>query len=96
MKIVCRSNCSGKTKELIKESLETGIPILALTSRKAASLKEKSMAYFGEVVDTIDCVDAKSYKGKVLIDDVEKVLDALVQTAFNNGDISVEGMTMSA
>ena len=96
MKIVCRSNCSGKTKELIKESLETGVPILALTSRKAQSLKEKSMAYFGEVVDTIDCIDAKSYKGKVLIDDVEKVLDMLVQTAFNNGDISVEGMTMSA
>ena len=96
MKIVCRSNCSGKTKELIKESLETGVPILALTSRKAQSLKEKSMAYFGEVVDTIDAIDAKSYQGKILIDDVEKVLDILIQNAFNNGGISVEGMTLSA
>ena len=33
MKIICRENCSGKTKELIKESLETGVPILALNSR---------------------------------------------------------------
>ena len=61
MKIVCRSNCSGKTKELIKESLETGIPILALTPRKAASLKEKSIAYFGENVKVIDCEEAKTY-----------------------------------
>ena len=95
-KIICRSNCSGKTKELIRESLDTGIPILALTERKAQSLREKSMAYFGEVVKTIDCIDAKSYKGKVLIDDVEKVLDALVQTSFSNSGISVEGISISA
>ena len=96
MKIVCRSNCSGKTKELIKESLETGVPILTLTERKAQSLKEKSMAYFGEVVSTIDCTDAKTYKGKVLIDDVEKVLDTLVQISFNNNEISVGSISLSA
>ena len=96
MKIVCRQNCSGKTKELIRESLDTGIPILTLTERKAQSLKEKSMVYFGEIVTTIDPVDAQNYHGKILIDDVEKVLDTLVQNAFNNKEISVECISMSA
>lgn len=96
MKIICRSNCSGKTKELIRESLDTKIPILALTSRKENSLKEKSIAYFGEVVDTVNCIDARDYKGPVLIDDIEEVLDVLVKSAFNNYDISVGGMTLSA
>ena len=94
MKIICRENCSGKTKELIRESLETGIPILALDSRKAASLKEKSMAYFGEVVDTVDCIDAQNLNGKVLIDDLDKVLNLLVQRSFQNSNISVGGLVM--
>lgn len=96
MKIICRENCSGKTKELIKESLETGVPILALNSRKEASLKEKSMAYFNEVVNVLNYNDAKEYQGPVLIDDVEQVLSILVQDAFNNSNISVAGLTLSA
>ena len=96
MKIICRSNCSGKTKELIKESLDTKTPILALTSRKEASLKEKSIAYFGEIVDVVTSVDAKDYNGPVLIDDIEEVLDSLVKSAFNNCNISVEGLTLSS
>lgn len=96
MKIICRENCSGKTKELIRESLETGIPILTLDSRKAASLKEKSMAYFGEVVDTVDCIDAQNLNGKVLIDDLDKVLNLLVQRSFQNSNISVAGLVMNS
>lgn len=96
MKMICRSNCSGKTKELIKESLDTGIPILALTQRKEQSLKEKSVAYFGEIVKTISYEEAQTYKGKVLLDDVEKVLDTLVKCTFKNSDIQVEGIAMSA
>ena len=96
MKIICRENCSGKTKELIKESLETGVPILALNSRTEASLKEKSMAYFNEVVNVLNYNDAKEYQGSVLIDDVEQVLSILVQDAFNNSNISVAGLTLSA
>lgn len=41
-------------------------------------------------------MDAKDYKGQVLIDDAEEVLDALVKSTFNNCDISVGGMTLSA
>lgn len=96
MKIISRSNCSGKTKELIRESLDTGVPILALTPRKEASLKEKSIAYFNEMVNTIGYEEAKTYKGKILIDDVEKILDTLIKHTFSNNDISVEGMTLSA
>ena len=87
MKMICRSNCSGKT---------TGIPILALTQRKEQSLKEKSVAYFGEIVKTISYEEAQTYKGKVLLDDVEKVLDTLVKCTFKNSDIQVEGIAMSA
>lgn len=96
MKIICRSNCTGKTKELIKESLDTKIPILALTSRKENSLKEKSIVYFGEMVDVLNCTNVKDYKGPVLIDDIEEILDILVKTTFENKDISVAGLTLSA
>lgn len=96
MKVICRSNCSGKTKELIKESLDTGIPILALNSRKEASLKEKSIAYFNEIVNVINYEDAKNYNGPILIDDMEKILNLLVKDAFENNNISVAGLTLSA
>lgn len=96
MKIICRENCSGKTKELIRESLDTGVPILALTSRKEASLKEKSMAYFNEIVNVIGYEDAKDYNGSVLIDDIEQVLTTLVRSTFDNSNISVAGLTLSA
>ena len=46
MKIICRQNCSGKTKELIKESLDTNTPILVFSPTKRGSLEEKSVAYF--------------------------------------------------
>lgn len=47
MKVICRNNCSGKTKELIAESLEKQIPILVFTDSKRRSLEDKSIAYFG-------------------------------------------------
>lgn len=96
MKIICRENCSGKTKELIRESLDTGVPILALNTRKEASLKEKSMAYFNEIVNVIGYEEAKEYKGPILIDDAEQVINCLVRTTFDNSNISVAGLTMSA
>ena len=84
MVTICRNNCSGKTKELIKESLDTGVPILAINSRKAQSLREKSIAYFGEVVNTMDWEDAKFYNGNVLIDDADKVMPILLQESLKN------------
>ena len=95
MVTICRNNCGGKTKELIKESLDTGVPILAINSRKAQSLKEKSMAYFGEIVPTVEWEDAKSYKRNVLIDDVDKVIPVLLQESLKNYGISVAGLTIS-
>lgn len=95
MVVICRDNCSGKTKELIKNSLETGFPIIALNSRKAQSLREKSMAYFGEVVNTLEWDDAKDYKGNVLVDDAEKIISALLQESLKNNNISVAGLTIN-
>ena len=95
VKIICRQNCSGKTKELIKESLETGNPILALTPMKMNSLKEKSQAYFGEDVEVIDFIEAQTYQGNILLDDVDKVLPELIKLAFRNNNLSLSGITMS-
>lgn len=61
MKIICRNNCSGKTKELIRESLDTSTPILCFSPSKQSSLEEKSIAYFNEFVSTILFTDAKDY-----------------------------------
>ena len=54
------------------------------------------MDYFNEVVNVLNYNDAKEYQGSVLIDDVEQVLSILVQDAFNNSNISVAGLTLSA
>ena len=96
MKIICRNNCSGKTKELIKESLDTQTPILVFSDSKRRSLEDKSLAYFNELVETIDVLEAKNYNGKVLIDDLEENLDSLLKHAFNNPMLSVGAMTLSA
>ena len=96
MKIICRNNCSGKTKELIRESLDTQTPILVFSDSKRRSLEDKSLAYFNELVETIDVLEAKNYNGKVLIDDLEENLDSLLKHAFNNPMLSVGAMTLSA
>lgn len=61
MKVICRQNCSGKTKELIRESLDKDIPILVFSSTKKKSLEEKALAYFNQHVKTIFFTEAKEY-----------------------------------
>jgi hypothetical protein len=96
MKIICRENCSGKTRELIRESIDTNTPILVFSPTKQRSLEEKSRVYFNEFVETITLEDAKSYQGKVLIDDIDKNIDLLVKFALNNPNIDVGAVTLSS
>lgn len=95
MKIIAGKNCTGKTKELIKESLDTRSPILALDSRKENSLKEKSLAYFGEEVSTIHLEDLKSYKGKFLIDDLDEIASEIFRRFSLNDDLEVSGAVVN-
>lgn len=88
-KVIAGKNCSGKTKEIIKRSLETGNPILALTPTKARSLKEKSLAYFGEDVKIISAEELKLYSGAVCIDDVDEVITPLLQQSLGNNELEI-------
>lgn len=95
MKIIAGKNCTGKTKELIKESLDTKVPILALNSMKENSLREKSMAYFGEELNVIHLEDLKSYKGKFLIDDLDEVISEIFRRFSLNDDLEVSGAVVN-
>lgn len=95
MKIIAGKNCTGKTKELIRESLDTRNPILALDSRKENSLKEKSIAYFGEEVPTIHLEDLKSYKGVFLIDDLDEVISEIFRRFSLNDALEVGGAVIN-
>ena len=96
MEVICRENCSGKTRELIRKSLDTNTPILVFSSSKQKSLEEKSIAYFNELVSTLILEDAKTYKGDVLIDDVDENIDTLVKLALHNTQVNVGAVTLSA
>ena len=95
MKIIANKNCTGKTKALIKESLETGNPILAMTPMKANSLREKSQAYFGEDVSIVDFLEAQNYDGKILIDDIDEILPQITRLAFKNDNLDIDGMVVN-
>ena len=95
MKIICRENCSGKTKELIRESLDTNRPILVFSQMKDKSLQEKSMAYFNSGVNTINVNDARYYTGEVLIDDIDECVDSLLKCTLNNPNIDIGAFTVS-
>lgn len=95
MKIIAGKNCTGKTKELIKESLDTKVPILALNSMKENSLREKSMVYFGEELNVIHLEDLKSYKGKFLIDDLDEVISEIFRRFSLNNTLEVSGAVIN-
>lgn len=94
-KVIAGRNCTGKTKELIKKSLETGNPVLALTSTKAKSLKEKSLAYFGEDVKVISTEELKSYCGAICIDDVDEILTTLLQQSLDNVNLEISAAVVN-
>lgn len=94
-KVIADKNCAGKTKELIKLSLTTDAPILALTATKINSLKEKSAAYFGENVKVITLDEARNYSGSILIDDLDEMISAILQQALNNKSIDVSAAVVT-
>lgn len=96
MKIIIGKNATGKTKELIKYSLDNNIPILAVTKSKADSLREKSLAYFSKPANVITMPDLldNTEISAVLVDDVEKAFAVLLQTYYSpESNISVVGFT---
>ncbi len=94
-KVIADKNCTGKTKELIKLSLTTGAPILALTATKTNSLKEKGMAYFGEDVKVITLDEARNYSGSILIDDLDEIISTVLQQALNNRFVDVSAAVVN-
>jgi hypothetical protein len=96
MKIICNKNCTGKTRALIKYSLETDIPIFALYNGKAESLREKSLVYFDKCVRVITAQDfADGYSGPILIDDLDKAFQTLLAAHVNSFDFSIAGATLT-
>lgn len=96
MKIICKENCSGKTKELIRESLDKDVPILVFSESKRRSLEEKAMAYFSKYVRTLSVDEAKEYTGSVLIDDLDKNISTIIRILVGNNNIDVDTVTLSA
>ena len=96
MRIIAGKNCTGKTRELIKQSLETGNPILALTPLKAKSLKDKAKAYFNsDALNIIYLEDAKNYAGSILIDDADEIISELLSKSLFNPNLKVSGMVVN-
>ena len=93
MKIIAKPVGTGKTKELIKLSLETKTPILCQSQREAHSIIRKSLAYFGEIPFTLQYDDLKNHKGSILIDNAEKLLEW--DLARYNPDIKIAAITLS-
>jgi hypothetical protein len=97
MKIIVGKNDSGKTRALIKQSLDLDIPIFVLYENKAESLRAKSISYFGKVVKTITANDLSSgsYKGDILVDDMEKAFNTLLSAYTNTYDFNVACATIT-
>jgi hypothetical protein len=96
MKIIVGKNVTGKTKELLRYSLDNNIPILAVTGSKANSLREKSLAYFSRPADVVTLTDlAENVEiSRILVDDIEKAFTALLQMHFAlESNFSIEGFT---
>ena len=98
MKFIVGKNDSGKTRELIKQSLDRGIPIFALYESKAESLKAKSISYFGKPVQVVTPQDFafSSYRGDIMVDDLEKAFAALLADYIRTSDFNVVTATVTA
>lgn len=97
MKLIVGKNDSGKTRELIKYSLDNNIPIFALYDSKAASLRAKSISYFGKqaAVVTPNDLANNDYSGDILIDDLEKTFAVLLSDFVRSSSFSVAGATIT-
>ena len=96
MKIIVDKNCTGKTRALIKQSLDSDIPIFALYNGKAESLREKSVSYFDKVVRVITPEDfANGYSGPILVDDLDKAFHSLLAAHVNSYDFNIAAATLT-
>lgn len=95
MKIIARPQCTNKTQELIKLSLDTNTPIWCLSESKRKSLEEKSLFYFGKLAKIIcgaELLDIE--ESSILIDDVDKIIEFFVND-YSTKPIEVAGFTIT-
>jgi hypothetical protein len=96
MKFIIDKNCTGKTRTLIKQSLDSNVPIFAMSTSKAESLREKSVAYFGKLARVVTTQDfADGYSGPILVDDMDKVLYNLLAAHLKTTDFSIVSATLT-
>lgn len=97
MKLIVGKNDTGKTRELIRQSLDSGIPIFAIHDGKANSLRDKSLSYFGKPVSIVTQNDflTGNYCGDILIDDIEKVCTALLAMHLHTSDFNITTATIT-
>jgi hypothetical protein len=97
MKIIVGKNDSGKTRMLIKQSIDSGIPIFALYESKADSLRAKALSYFGKPVMVVTPNDFMQgmYTGEILVDDMEKAFTSLLATYLHTSDFNVVAATVT-
>ena len=97
MKVIVGKNDSGKTRALIKQSLDMDIPIFALYDGKAESLRAKSISYFGKQVRVVTPQDfsCNEYAGDILVDDMEKAFSALLASFVHTHDFNVVAATIT-
>jgi hypothetical protein len=97
MKLIVGKNDSGKTRVLIKHSLDTGIPIFALYDSKAESIRAKAISYFGKPVHVVTPNDLaqNNYAGEILVDDIEKAFTTLLADFIKTANFNVAGATIT-
>lgn len=97
MKIIVDKNSTGKTRALIKQSIDQSIPIFALYEGKAESLRAKAINYFGKTVTVVTPGDFTSgnYSGDILVDDMEKAFVTLLASYLNTSDFNVITATVT-
>jgi hypothetical protein len=97
MKLFVGKNDTGKTRELIKYSLEQDIPILALYNSKAESLRAKSINYFGKLVKVVTPNDLmqNGYAGDILVDDLEKAFATLLSDFVRSSNFNITGASIT-
>ena len=97
MKLIVGKNDTGKTRELIKYSLDNNVPIFALHNRNAEALRAKSISYFGKPVSivTTDTLASHDYTGEILVDDLEKVFTELLANFVKSSGFELVGASVT-
>lgn len=90
IEIICKGRGQGKTYDLILESARTGVPILTAYNSKYIVAQARSMGVsilqpmtvqeYKYFKNNGSLLNSKSWKGKLLIDEVDGVLEQLLGT----------------